>query len=94
MDLDLQSLFGIHVFCCTHWLRPRKPPPPPYPRFGLVYEGAIGSQDNGRLFVTPCIYTSEILRLITTRLFFVNSRKVEKVYFCCGTPVNLLHTCL
>ncbi len=34
MELDLQSLFGLHVHSCTHWLRP--------PHFGLIYEGAIG----------------------------------------------------
>ncbi len=22
MELDLQSLFGLHVDSCTHWLRP------------------------------------------------------------------------
>jgi len=33
MELDLQSLFGLHVTWCaqltqlTHWLRPRNPPP-------------------------------------------------------------------
>ncbi len=40
MEVDLQSLFGLHtsrdVHSCTHWLRPA---------FGLVYEGAIGSKD-------------------------------------------------
>ncbi len=32
MELDLQSLFGLHVHRCTHWLSPRPcnhPPPPP-----------------------------------------------------------------
>ncbi len=28
------------VYSCTHWLRPRNPPPPT--AFGLIYEGAIG----------------------------------------------------
>ncbi len=28
MELDLQSLFERHVYCCTHLLRPRTPPPP------------------------------------------------------------------
>ncbi len=28
MELDLQSLFGLHVHSCTHWLRPRNSPPP------------------------------------------------------------------
>jgi hypothetical protein len=40
MELDLQSLFGLHVHSCTHWLRPRYAPLPP--AFGLIYEGAIG----------------------------------------------------
>jgi hypothetical protein len=29
MELDLQSLFGPHVYSCTHWLRPRTLPPTP-----------------------------------------------------------------
>ncbi len=28
MELDLQSLFGLHVHSCTHGLRPRNLPPP------------------------------------------------------------------
>jgi hypothetical protein len=40
MELDLQSLFELHVHSCTHWLRPRNLPPPP--AFGLMYEGTIG----------------------------------------------------
>jgi hypothetical protein len=39
MVLDFQSLFGLHVHSCTHWLRPQTPPPP---TFGLKNEGAIG----------------------------------------------------
>jgi hypothetical protein len=31
MELDFQSLFGLHVHSCTHWLRPR-----------IYEEGAIG----------------------------------------------------
>ncbi len=38
MELDLQSLFGLHVHSSTHWLRPRNSPPSP--AFGLIYEGA------------------------------------------------------
>ncbi len=41
MELDLQSLFGVHVHNCTHWLRPRNFPPSPPPAFGLTYESAI-----------------------------------------------------
>ncbi len=29
MELDLQSLFGLYVHSCTHWLRPRNCLPPP-----------------------------------------------------------------
>ncbi len=43
MELDLQSLFRLHVHSCIHWLRlrPRTTPPLP-PAFGLIYEGAFG----------------------------------------------------
>jgi hypothetical protein len=44
MELDLQSLFGLHVHSCTHWLRPSNPPPPP-PAFGLIYEDASWSAE-------------------------------------------------
>ncbi len=40
MELHLQSLFGLHVHSCTHWLRSRNSPLPP--AFGLTNEGAIG----------------------------------------------------
>jgi hypothetical protein len=52
MELDLQSLFGLHVHSCTHWLRPRNPLPPP--AFGLIYEGAIGQP----IQTTYCILVS------------------------------------
>jgi hypothetical protein len=41
IELDLQSLFRLHVHNCTYWLRPRNPPPTT-PLFGLIYEDAIG----------------------------------------------------
>ncbi len=50
MELDLQSLFELHVHSCTHWLRPLNHPPP---AFGLIYEG---SKIRRHLFVTPCIW--------------------------------------
>jgi hypothetical protein len=39
-ESDRQSLFGLHVHSCTHWLRPRNSPP--LPAFGLICKGAIG----------------------------------------------------
>ncbi len=52
MELNLQSLFGLHVHSCTHWLRPRTPLPPT-PR---VWGQLLVSQDRRHLFVTP-LYT-------------------------------------
>jgi hypothetical protein len=31
IELDFQSLFGLHVHSCIHWMRPRNAPPPPHP---------------------------------------------------------------
>ncbi len=50
MELDLQSLFGLHVYSCTHWPET----PQLSPAFGLMYEGTIGhSQDRRHLLLTP-----------------------------------------
>jgi hypothetical protein len=38
MEVDFQSLFGLHVHSFIHGLRPQHPPP----AVGLVDEGAIG----------------------------------------------------
>jgi hypothetical protein len=40
VELDLKSLFVLHVNSCTHWIKFRNSPPPPV--FGLIYEAAIG----------------------------------------------------
>ncbi len=37
------------------------PPPPPPPAFGLIYEGALVSQDRRHLFVTPNLLLSQTL---------------------------------
>jgi hypothetical protein len=51
MELDLQSLFGLNVYSCTHWLRFLLPPSP---AFGLIYEAAIfWSAKIDKVFVTP-----------------------------------------
>jgi hypothetical protein len=42
MELDLQSLFGLHVHSCTHWLRHRNPPPP-FPRIWTHIRGRYWS---------------------------------------------------
>ncbi len=41
-EIDLQSLFGLHVHSCLYLLAESwDPAPPPPPPFGLIYEGAI-----------------------------------------------------
>jgi hypothetical protein len=50
MELYLQSLFGLHVHSCTHWLRPRHPPPT---HLGSYTRALLVSQDRRHLFVTP-----------------------------------------
>ncbi len=47
MELDLQSLFGLQMHSCTVYTLAETPQaattlPPPFPAFGLIYEGAIG----------------------------------------------------
>jgi hypothetical protein len=46
MEVDLQSLFGLHVTCCAqlYSLAETLLQPPESPAFGLVYEGDIGQQ--------------------------------------------------
>ncbi len=39
VELDLQSLFGLHAHSFTHWLRPRNTPPPPSPRIWAHIRG-------------------------------------------------------
>jgi hypothetical protein len=46
------SLFWLHVHSCTHWLRPRNPPPP---HLGSYTRALLVSQDRRHLFVTPCM---------------------------------------
>jgi hypothetical protein len=53
MELDLQSLFGLHVHSCTHWLRTRNPPFPIPPHLGSHTRALLVSQDRRHLFVTP-----------------------------------------
>jgi hypothetical protein len=56
MELDLQSLFGLHVHSCTHWLRVRPLHSPSPHTFLDSYSRALVSKDRRHLFVTPCFY--------------------------------------
>ncbi len=46
MELDLQSLFGLHVYSRTHWQRPRNPPSP-----ALGYNGAVERVEPERMLL-------------------------------------------
>ncbi len=50
MELDIQSLFGLHVHSSTNWLRPRKPPPP---HLGSYTMALLVNQERRHLFVSP-----------------------------------------
>jgi hypothetical protein len=64
MELDLQSLFGLHVKWCAHCttvysLADTPEPPALPPHFGGSYTRALlVSQDRRHLFVTPCLNLS------------------------------------
>jgi hypothetical protein len=45
MELDLQSLFGLHVHSCIHWLRPRATPLLPPPHLSSYTRAILVSQD-------------------------------------------------
>jgi hypothetical protein len=49
MELDLKSLFRLHVHSCIHWLRPRNPPPP---HLGSYTRALLVCQDGLHTF--PC----------------------------------------
>jgi hypothetical protein len=50
MELDPQSLFGLHVHSCTHWLRPPQPSPPS-PRIWAHLRGRYWSAKIGDIFL-------------------------------------------
>ncbi len=50
MELDLQSLFELHVHSCSRWLRDRNPPPSS-PQLGSYTRALVVSQDRWHLFV-------------------------------------------
>ncbi len=53
MELDLLSLFGLHVHSCNNLAATPKHPPPPPRIWALLMGGLLVSQDRRHLFVTP-----------------------------------------
>jgi hypothetical protein len=54
MELDLQSLFGLHVHSFAVLIAAEAPQPPP-PHLGSYRRALLVGQDRRHLFVTPCI---------------------------------------
>jgi hypothetical protein len=77
MELDLQSLHGLHVHSCTYCLRPRNPQPPPLPPHLDSYtnESAIGQPIKGTLYFA---------------ILFLRKRKINKDII---VHVYFLHIC-
>ncbi len=61
MELDLPSLFGLHVYSCTRCLRLRTPP-----QMGSYTRALLVSQDRRHLFVPPCIEPMTVATLAVT----------------------------
>jgi hypothetical protein len=58
IELDLQSLFGLHVHSCNHWLRPPQHPPP-LPRIWAHIRGRYRSAKIANISLRPlCILNS------------------------------------
>ncbi len=53
MELDLQSLFELHVYSCTHWLRLRNSPHPPHSGSGSHTRALLVRQDQTTSFSSP-----------------------------------------
>ncbi len=57
MEVDLLSLFGLHVTCCAQLYSlaetPQPPPPPPPPHWDSHTRALLVSKHRRHLFVTP-----------------------------------------
>jgi hypothetical protein len=68
MELDLQSLFGLRVHSCTHWLRPRNPPP----RIWAHIRGRYSSAKTDYISLWPlCLYSSQRKRVFLNILYMM-----------------------
>ncbi len=94
-ELDLQSLFGLHVRNYTHWLRPCNPPPPSIWAHirGRYWSANI---DDISLWLPEAISWNYILvivvkkhhKLYTARNSFP---KIKPLVFIAPTPTRILH---
>jgi hypothetical protein len=63
MDVDLQSLFGLHGRCFP-WLRPRNSLRPSTRIWTRITRALLVSKDRRHLFVTPCSKKDFLLKKI------------------------------
>ena len=65
MELDLQSLFGLHVtWCAQLYSLAETPQPHPIPPHWDSYARALSVSKDRHLFVTPCFHSSALLKLV------------------------------
>ncbi len=87
MELDLQSLVGLHVYSCTHWLTPHNPPPPPPRHLGSYTRALLVSQDRRHLSVTPgshvyfILCSSSVIYVIASHSFWALFWKTTGLFF-------------
>ncbi len=83
MELDRQSLFGLYVHSCTHWLRPATPTPPPH--LGSYTRALLVSQDRRHLFVTPWLQDrSPLFSVHYTVVLYHRERILETSTLSCN----------
>ncbi len=83
MALNLQSLFGLHVHSCTHWLRPRNLTTTPIWAhiLGRYWPAKI---DDISFFVTPCmLYTVQcVVQHMSLQCFLLNLKMSMTGGYC------------
>ncbi len=79
MELDLQNVLGLHVQCCSHWLRPR--PATPTPRYWPV-------KMDISIFTSTCrdCYTYVSTNNIRPMVCVLYSREFFKVHYLINLP--------
>jgi hypothetical protein len=83
-ELDLQSLFGLLVHSCTHWLRPRNPlPPSPHSWVHVRGRGYWSAKIDDILFETPWWQLPDRYMYLD-RMIFSNLKEQKNVVFSIG----------
>ncbi len=97
MELDLQSLFGLHVHSYTYWLTPRNSPSPPLPRIWAHIRGRYWSAKIDNISLWPpvdnqsCSYVKEL----DFFPYFIHRPPVEghRKGSLCTSPLPIVRCC-